>query len=96
MGRNGCYPACECVCTFFDAPEIRLRLTDVVDGRRWSAVVRGALLRGLQGDIVSTRKIRNFYGIEYRQTWDPEIHEVGDFANEAAKHKYLPGLISRL
>jgi len=47
-------------------------------------------LRGLQGDIVSTRKIRNFYGIEYRQTWDPEIHEVGDFANEAAMHKYIP------
>jgi hypothetical protein len=45
------------------------------------------LLRGLQGDIVSTRKIRNFYGIEYRQTWEPEIHEVGDFANEAAQHK---------
>ncbi|CAZ84109.1 unnamed protein product [Tuber melanosporum] len=62
--------------------------TDVIQPvNAWSAVVRGALLRGLQGDIVSTRKIRNFYGIEYRQTWEPEIHEVGDFANEAAQHK---------
>jgi hypothetical protein len=41
----------------------------------WSAVTRGAMLRGLQGDIVDTRIIRAAYGVSCRTPWNPAVHE---------------------
>ncbi|KAK3317152.1 hypothetical protein B0T19DRAFT_451865 [Cercophora scortea] len=39
------------------------------------AVTRGAMLRGLQGDIVTSRVIRAAYGVVMYTEWDPAVHE---------------------
>jgi len=53
----------------------------------WSAVTRGAMLRGLQGDIVETRIIRHHYGIQMKETWDSNIHEAPDKRRTAESNK---------
>jgi hypothetical protein len=53
----------------------------------WSAVTRGALLRGVEGGIVETRIIRAAYGISARQEWDPEVHEKPELKRTAEKNK---------
>jgi hypothetical protein len=41
----------------------------------WSAVVRGAVLRGLEGtEYVLSRKARNCYGVTCTESYDPDIH----------------------
>ena len=41
----------------------------------WTAVVRGAVLRGLEGvEMVTNRKARRHYGISMRTTYDPARH----------------------
>jgi hypothetical protein len=57
-------------------------------------VVRGAMLRGLQGDIVQTRIIRNNYGISFKELWDPDVHESGQYRRTAEKHKYVGKSVS--
>lgn len=44
----------------------------------WSAVVRGAVLRGLEGGIVRSRLARRSYGIECHETFDPDRHHESE------------------
>ncbi|KAH0543127.1 hypothetical protein FGG08_002553 [Glutinoglossum americanum] len=54
----------------------------------WSAVVRGALLRILNGaGIVQTRKIRAHYGISHKEPWTVEKHERGSLRTLAGLHR---------
>lgn len=42
----------------------------------WTAVVRGAVLRGLEGNMVISRKARMHYGTSYATVFDEEKHSV--------------------
>lgn len=42
----------------------------------WTAVVRGAVLRGLEGNMVISRKSRFHYGTSYATVYDEEKHSV--------------------
>ncbi|PFH61852.1 hypothetical protein XA68_16083 [Ophiocordyceps unilateralis] len=42
----------------------------------WTAVVRGAVLRGLEGSMVVSRKSRMHYGTSYATVFDEEKHSV--------------------
>ncbi|KAL5890051.1 hypothetical protein ACKVWC_005269 [Pyricularia oryzae] len=42
----------------------------------WTAVVRGAVLRGLEGNMVISRKARYHYGTSYATVYDEEKHSV--------------------
>jgi hypothetical protein len=44
----------------------------------WTAVVRGAVLRGLEGNMVISRKARMHYGTSYATVYDEEKHEVSE------------------
>ncbi|RPB08315.1 actin-like ATPase domain-containing protein [Morchella conica CCBAS932] len=40
----------------------------------WTAVVRGAVLRGLEGSIIASRKARYHYGTSYATVWEEGKH----------------------
>ncbi|KAG9897597.1 actin-like ATPase domain-containing protein, partial [Aureobasidium melanogenum] len=42
----------------------------------WTAVVRGAVLAGLERDLVVSRKARRHYGVVCSVSWDPSIHPL--------------------
>lgn len=44
----------------------------------WTAVVRGAVLRGLEGSMVISRKWRMHYGTSYATVYDEDKHLVGE------------------
>ncbi|KAI0900806.1 actin-like ATPase domain-containing protein [Annulohypoxylon nitens] len=44
----------------------------------WTAVVRGAVLRGLEGNMVISRKARMHYGTSYATVYDEEKHTVSE------------------
>ncbi|KAK4186086.1 hypothetical protein QBC35DRAFT_388027 [Podospora australis] len=44
----------------------------------WTAVVRGAVLRGLEGNMVISRKARMHYGTSYATVYDEEKHSVNE------------------
>ena len=44
----------------------------------WTAVVRGAVLRGLEGNMVISRKSRMFYGTSYATVYDEDKHTVSE------------------
>lgn len=44
----------------------------------WTAVVRGAVLRGLEGSMVITRKSRYHYGTSYATVYDEDRHQVSE------------------
>ncbi|KAI9795467.1 MAG: hypothetical protein M1835_005699 [Candelina submexicana] len=44
----------------------------------WTAVVRGAVLRGLEGSMVVSRRSRWHYGTSYATVFDEERHPVSD------------------
>lgn len=44
----------------------------------WTAVVRGAVLRGLEGSMVITRKSRYHYGTSYATVYDEDKHQVSE------------------
>ncbi|KAJ3950621.1 uncharacterized protein N0V96_001771 [Colletotrichum fioriniae] len=44
----------------------------------WTAVVRGAVLRGLEGNMVISRKARYHYGTSYATVYDEEKHSVSE------------------
>ncbi|KAH8174888.1 hsp70 protein [Sarocladium implicatum] len=44
----------------------------------WTAVVRGAVLRGLEGNMVISRKSRMHYGTSYATVYDEEVHAVSE------------------
>ncbi|SPQ27368.1 2cfcd31d-971b-4c83-a73a-d7a505bce594 [Thermothielavioides terrestris] len=44
----------------------------------WTAVVRGAVLRGLEGNMVISRKARMHYGTSYATVYDETKHSVSE------------------
>jgi hypothetical protein len=44
----------------------------------WTAVVRGAVLRGLEGNMVISRKSRMHYGTSYATVYDEAKHSVSE------------------
>ena len=44
----------------------------------WTAVVRGAVLRGLEGSMVMTRRSRYHYGTSYATVFDEAKHPISD------------------
>ncbi|KAL0635321.1 hypothetical protein Q9L58_005711 [Maublancomyces gigas] len=44
----------------------------------WTAVVRGAVIRGLEGSMVVTRKARYHYGTSYATVWEENKHPIAD------------------
>lgn len=44
----------------------------------WTAVVRGAVLRGLEGNMVISRKSRMHYGTSYATVYDEDKHTVSE------------------
>jgi hypothetical protein len=44
----------------------------------WTAVVRGAVLRGLEGNMVISRKARMHYGTSYATVYDEDKHSVAE------------------
>ncbi|KAM0287963.1 hypothetical protein ACHAQH_000030 [Verticillium albo-atrum] len=54
-----------------------MRLTTPWSGA-WSAVVVGAVLRGLEGSITTQRKCRRHYGYQHSRTYDPVAHRGYD------------------
>ncbi len=44
----------------------------------WTAVVRGAVLRGLEGSMVISRKARMHYGTSYATVYDEDKHQVSE------------------
>ena len=44
----------------------------------WTAVVRGAVLRGLEGSMVLTRRSRYHYGTSYATVFDEAKHPIAD------------------
>lgn len=44
----------------------------------WTAVVRGAVLRGLEGSMVVTRKARYHYGTSHAAVWEEAKHPYSD------------------
>lgn len=60
-------------------PSSNLPLTILQPANAWTAVVRGAVLRGLENkDLVSSRKARRYYGTVVAQPWDARIHDPKD------------------
>jgi hypothetical protein len=44
----------------------------------WTAVVRGAVLRGLEGNMVISRKARYHYGTSYATVYDEDKHSLNE------------------
>src|SRR3954447_24656864 len=44
----------------------------------WTAVVRGAVIRGLEGSMVVSRRSRWHYGTSYATVFDEDRHPVSD------------------
>jgi hypothetical protein len=44
----------------------------------WTAVVRGAVIRGLEGDLVMSRRSRMHYGTSYATIFDEQKHPLKD------------------
>lgn len=53
-------------------------LVSILTLRRWTAVVRGAVLRGLEGSFVQNRKSRYHYGTSYATVFDDAKHAAQD------------------
>ncbi|CAK4028306.1 heat shock 70 kDa 12B-like [Lecanosticta acicola] len=44
----------------------------------WTAVVRGAVIRGIEGSVVEKRRSRWHYGTSYATVWDERKHPIED------------------
>lgn len=53
----------------------RARIEVLQPPEAWTAVVRGAVLRGLEGEFVTSRRSRYNYGVRQREYWDPDQHD---------------------
>ena len=42
----------------------------------WTAVVRGAVIRGLEGGVVMSRRSRMHYGTSYATIFDQQKHPL--------------------
>ncbi|KAH0163598.1 actin-like ATPase domain-containing protein, partial [Aureobasidium melanogenum] len=54
----------------------------------WTAVVRGAVISGLETDLVASRKARRHYGIMVSKKWDPEVHSARFKFWDTAYHEW--------
>lgn len=45
---------------------------------RWSAVVCGAVLRGIEGAIITEKRCRRHYGIKRSRVYDSALHKPFD------------------
>jgi hypothetical protein len=54
----------------------------------WTAVVRGALQRGLQDTIVASRKSRHHYGIQYTTIFDSNKHPLSSRYYDSFDERY--------
>ncbi|KAH8715147.1 Heat shock protein 12B [Beauveria bassiana] len=78
--------------------ENEMRLTTPMSGA-WSAIVCGAVLRGLEGSIVREKKCRRHYGTELGQRYIPAQHENYDrskrrvYIHAFYNHEYLDGFL---
>ncbi|TLD31277.1 hypothetical protein PspLS_02168 [Pyricularia sp. CBS 133598] len=52
----------------------------------WSAIARGAVIRGLEGEIVKQRKCRRHYGIEFAR---PYKHQYDKGYNRSLRRTYM-------
>ncbi|GIJ99522.1 hypothetical protein Aspvir_001655 [Aspergillus viridinutans] len=57
----------------------------------WSAVVRGAVLRGLGGNQVGQRIARRHYGIKWRTEYNPQLHNETDKYWDSLTEKWYVG-----
>ncbi|KAM3500197.1 hypothetical protein MY10362_006621 [Beauveria mimosiformis] len=79
--------------------ENEMRLTTPMSGA-WSAIVCGAVLRGLEGSIVWEKKCRRHYGTEFNHIYNPTEYSDYDrskrrvFTNAFNECKRLTGFIN--
>jgi hypothetical protein len=67
----------------------------------WSAVVRGAASRGLEGAVVRNRKARRHYGISVYRKFDPSVDDESDiyicpFTRDKLKSGYVQWLVAKV
>ncbi|KAH2737389.1 hypothetical protein KXV39_008198 [Aspergillus fumigatus] len=55
----------------------------------WSAVVSGAVQRGLEGNRVECRIARRNYGVEFKSDWDPITHGAQNKTWDRLEEKYV-------
>ncbi|KAH2138959.1 hypothetical protein KXV68_008299, partial [Aspergillus fumigatus] len=55
----------------------------------WSAVVSGAVQRGLEGNRVECRIARRNYGVEFRTDWNPITHGAQNRIWDRLEERYL-------
>ncbi|KAF9883002.1 hypothetical protein FE257_004342 [Aspergillus nanangensis] len=65
------------------------RVTVLQPPNAWSAVVSGAVHRGLEGNRVESRVARRNYGVECRSTFDPSLHNPDDKVWGELQEKYF-------
>ena len=63
----------------------------VTDERAWSAVCRGAAVRGLEGSMVLSKKARRAYGISVHQAFREGIDDENEAFDCPVKGKRAPG-----
>lgn len=62
-----------------EAAEAPQEAIEVLQPRHaWTAVVRGAVMRGLEGSLVAKRQARCHYGTSYATVFDESKHPVAD------------------
>lgn len=64
-----------------------------IDDRAWSAVVRGAAVRGLSGSLVLSKRAKRAYGIAVHQTFREGIDDEGDAFTCDQKGKRADGYL---
>lgn len=64
------------------------------DDRAWSAVVRGAAIRGLSGSLVLSKRAKRAYGIGIHQTFQEGVDDEADMWMCPAKGKRARGYVS--
>jgi hypothetical protein len=78
----------------------RLRLAGevqlVTDERAWSAVARGAAIRGLEGSIVLTKRARRSYGLGCHQEFEEGVDDEENAFQCPLKGKRAAGYIDWL
>ncbi|KAK3677146.1 hypothetical protein LTR78_002684 [Recurvomyces mirabilis] len=74
FGRSVCLN--KCVRREFAADDMAIPQV-MQPAHAWTAVVCGAVLRGLEGtEIVLSRKARRHYGVRFDKSYDPDVHPV--------------------
>ena len=77
----------------FSQEHLRGKCHIFTDGRAWSAVVRGAAIRGLSGSLVLSRKAKRCYGIGVHQEFREGVDNEEDAHYCPVKGKRAEGYI---